>query len=87
MKTCRPVIADFQHFDEEQDPDSDLRENSDQDPHFSEKMDKDPYLSNANPQLCRGLWFNLFKILTRPESTGTLYCKTLTRVKPRSRPK
>ncbi len=34
-KTCRPVVADFQHLDEEQDPEPDLRENSDQDPHLS----------------------------------------------------
>jgi hypothetical protein len=64
IKTCRPVFADLQHFDE--DPDKDLSENSDHDPHLNDNMDTldtDPHLNNADPHPCRRLWFNLFKIL------------------------
>jgi hypothetical protein len=47
-KTCGPVVADLQHFDE--DPDTDLSENSDQDPHLSEKIYTEPHSNNADPQ-------------------------------------
>jgi hypothetical protein len=68
-KTCRPVVADLHHLDEKQDPDPDLSQNSDQDRHLSEKMETNPHLINEDTQSCRRLWFNLFKILTRLEST------------------
>ncbi len=41
-KVCMPVVADFKHFDEEQEPNPD--------PHQSESSDPDPHQSDADPQ-------------------------------------
>ncbi len=49
-RVCRPLVANLQHLDEEQDPDQQWRKKSDPDPHKSEKMDLDPHLSDADPQ-------------------------------------
>jgi hypothetical protein len=57
-RVCMPVVADFHHFDEEQDPDlvesririKTDRPDSDPDPQQSDKADPDPF--NADPQHC-----------------------------------
>ncbi len=33
-RVCRPVVADSHHFDEEQDPNTHLKEKMNPDPHF-----------------------------------------------------
>ncbi len=40
---CTPVVADSHHFDEERDPDPDLREKSDPYLHLNEKRDPDTH--------------------------------------------
>jgi hypothetical protein len=42
-RVCRPVVADSDHLDKEQDPD----------PHRSEKLDPDPHYSDADPKPCQ----------------------------------
>ncbi len=43
LRVSRPVVADSNHFDEEQDPDSHWSEKFDPDPHYSEKLDQIPH--------------------------------------------
>ncbi len=70
METWRvygPVVADFHHFDEEQDldPDPHLSEKLDPDPHLSEKLNPDPHLSEKlypNPQFSEKLDPNPLKV-------------------------
>jgi hypothetical protein len=47
---CRPVVADLDHFDEEQDTDPHQSENLDPDPYQSENMDPDPHHGVSDPQ-------------------------------------
>ncbi len=51
-RICRPVVADLQYFDDEQDPDTHQSEQSDPDSHKSEKRDPDPnpHRSVLDPQ-------------------------------------
>jgi hypothetical protein len=42
-RVCRPVVANLQHLDEEQDPDPHQSEKLDPNPHQSEKLDPDPH--------------------------------------------
>jgi hypothetical protein len=44
-RICRPMVADLQHFDDEQDPDTHQSEQSDPDPHQNEQSDADSHES------------------------------------------